>query len=57
MQRTEDTAVSVAAAVVLHVAIVLHAVGGPAEDDAWAPETLTAQAEGATAAHEAFLPI
>jgi hypothetical protein len=56
VQHTENTAVNIAAAVILHVAIMLHAVGGSAEDNAWAPKTLTAQAEGAATAHETFLP-
>lgn len=57
MQRAENTAVGVAAAVTLHVTFIPHAVGGPAEDDTRAPVTLAAEAEGTAAAHEAFLPI
>ena len=52
MQRTEGGAVGVAAAIAVFTAIVLQAVGRSAEDDAWAPETLTAQAHGAAAAKE-----
>lgn len=37
MQHTEDSAVGIAAAIAIQAAIMPHAVGCPAEDDAWAP--------------------
>lgn len=55
VQGTDDTAISIAAAVFLHVTIVFHAVGCTAHNNTGAPESLATQAKGATAAHQAFL--
>jgi len=56
VQGTEDTTVSIAAVVLLHVSVVLEAVCRAAQDNTGAPKTLATEAEGAAAAHQAFLP-
>lgn len=56
VQGTGDSAISVAAAVLLHVPVVLETVCRAAYHNTRTPKTLATKAEGAAAAHQAFLP-
>ena len=56
MQGTEETAISIAAVVPLHVSIVLETVCRAAHDNTRTPKTLTTQAKRAATARQALLP-